>query len=122
MFVRDGELMVAPFDTNRLMATGPAVRAIDDLPASSTGTPTVDVSRAGTIVYAPTTAVSRLVWVSRQGVEEALNEEPRSYANPRLSPDGTRLVVQAGDFWIQDLARSTFTQADLQDDDIEWFS
>jgi Tol biopolymer transport system component len=110
LFVRDGELLLAAFDAASLALTGPPIRAIDNLPESPTGTPSVDVSRSGTLVYAPTTAVSRLMWVSRQGVEEPLNDEPRSYANPRLSPDGSRVVVQAGDFWIQDLTRFTFTR------------
>ena len=36
----------------------------------------------------------------------------RPYQNPRLSPDGARIVVEVagGDLWIQDLARSTFTR------------
>jgi hypothetical protein len=39
-----------------------------------------------------------------------VNAERRSYANPRISPDGTRLIVQAGDLWMQDLARGTFSR------------
>src|SRR4029453_19334790 len=35
---------------------------------------------------------------------------PPRLPNPRVNPDGPRLVVQAGDFWVQDLTRSTFTR------------
>jgi len=115
VFFRNGELLAAPFDAARLQVTGPAVQALNNLPASVSGVPVVDVSSSGTAVYAPTNAVSRLVWVSRQGVEQPLNNTLRSYANPRLSPDGTRVLVQAGDLWLQDLARSTFTRLTSRD-------
>jgi len=111
LFHRDGDIVVVPFDAGRLEVTGPAVRAIDNLPDHSSGLLAMDVSRSGTLVYSPTTAVSRLVWSSRQGAEQSLNDVVRNYANPRLSPDGNRVLVnQAGDLWIQDLTRSTFTR------------
>jgi Tol biopolymer transport system component len=56
------------------------------------------------------TAQSTMVWVSRQGAEQPLNSVLRAYTNPRLTPDGNALLVQAGDLWIQDLARATFTR------------
>jgi serine/threonine-protein kinase len=115
VFFRGGELLAAPFDVTRVQVTGPAVQAITSLPSNVPGVPVVDVSSSGTVVYAPTNAVSRLVWVSRQGAEQPLNETLRAYANPRLSPDGTRVVVQAGDLWLQDLARATFTRLTLRD-------
>ena len=115
VFFRDGELLAAPFDVGRLQVTGPAVQAINSLPSGGEGVPVVDVSASGTVVYAPTNAVSRMVWVSRQGAEQPLNQTLRSYANPRLSPDGTRVVVQAGDLWVQDLARTTFTRLTSRD-------
>jgi hypothetical protein len=48
-----------------------------------------------------------------QGAERYLNDVARNYSSPRLSPDGTRLLVQAGDLWIQDLARSEFHASGL---------
>jgi len=47
------------------------------------------------------------VWVSRQGVETSLSETPRSYLSPRVSPDDTRVVVQAGSVWVHDLRRNS---------------
>ena len=115
VFFRDGELIVVPFDAAHLQLTGPAVQAIDNLPVMAAGVPVVDVSTSGTVVFTPSTAVSRLVWVSRQGTEQPLNEVLRSYLNPRLAPDGNRVVVEAGDLWIQDLARATFTRLTSKD-------
>jgi hypothetical protein len=111
MFFRDGELFAAAFDVDRLELTGPPIQAIANLPASVSAVPVVDVSQSGTVVYAASTAVSRLVWVSREGTERPLNETRRSFASPRLSADGTRVLVNSGgDLWIQDTARATFTR------------
>ena len=52
-----------------------------------------------------------LVWVDRRGHEEPINAPPHAYAYPRLSPDGTRVAVDArdqeNDIWIWDLARES---------------
>jgi serine/threonine protein kinase/Tol biopolymer transport system component len=115
IFFRDSELLAAPFDANRLEVTGAASQAIEKLPTQLQGLPSIDISASGTVVYAPTTAVSRLAWVSRAGVEQPLNEPPRSYTNPRIAPDGKRVLVQAGDLWVHDIARSTFTRLTSRD-------
>jgi serine/threonine protein kinase/Tol biopolymer transport system component len=109
-FYRDGGVLAAPFDLARLRVTGAAVRMLDGLQAGEGGNPLFDMSAAGVMVYPSTSAVSRLMWVSRDGAEQPLNDVPRSYASPRLSPDGTRVLVQASGLWIQDLARATFTR------------
>ena len=115
VFYRDGELLAAPFDPERLQLTGPATQAFEKVPAQVQGIPSIDVSPAGTLIYAPTSAVSRMVSVSRQGVEQPMIDVARNYSNPRVSPDGKRLLVQAGDLWIQDMARSTFTRLASRD-------
>jgi eukaryotic-like serine/threonine-protein kinase len=116
-FVRNGQVLVAPFDPAAVTVTGPAALLLDNLPMLTSGVPLIDISESGTITYSPTTASSRLVWVSRGGQEEVLNGDSRNYTNPRISPDFQRVIVQAGDLWIQDLARGTFsrvTNGDVQ--------
>ena len=56
-----------------------------------------------------------LVWVDRQGHEEAIKAAPaRSYLYPRLSPDGTRLALevrdQQNDVWVWNFSRETLTR------------
>ncbi len=63
-------------------------------------------------VTAPTRT---LVWVDRQGREEAIKAAPvRAYAYPRLSPDGTRMALdirdQENDIWVWDFARETLSR------------
>ncbi len=97
-------------------STGPATQLLDSLPATTTlGGAIVDLSLTGTAVYSPTTAVSRLAWVSRDGNSRQVSDVLRNYANPRLAPDGNRVVVQADGLWIQDLARATFTRLASRD-------
>jgi serine/threonine-protein kinase len=116
LLFRDSEMLSAPFDPAHLRLTGVASRTLDSLVASTPGMPIYDASPAGTMVYAASTTLSRLVWVSRAGLEQPMNDVVRSYTNPRISPDGSRVVVQAGNLWIQDLARSTFTRLAPKDE------
>ena len=110
-YFRDGKMFAAPFDAAAAEVRGPSVLLLDNIPELAAGIPLVDVSRwSGTVMYSATTAFSSLVWVSRTGEEQVLNGDRRSYANPRTSPDGQGIIVQAGDLWLQDLTRSTFSR------------
>lgn len=55
-----------------------------------------------------------LVWVDRRGGETPIAAPPRPYVYPQLSPDGTRVAVNAqdqdNDIWIGDLSRATLTR------------
>jgi Tol biopolymer transport system component/tRNA A-37 threonylcarbamoyl transferase component Bud32 len=107
-FYRNGQLLAVPFDASTLAPSGPPIQALENVPDIAIGAPIADVSATGVLVYAPSSALRQLVWVSRQGVDEPVTETPRSYINPRLSPDGTRIVVQAGAIWVHDLRRNSF--------------
>jgi Tol biopolymer transport system component len=113
VFFRDGALLGAPFDVDRLEVTGPVVRVLENLAVGTTmDAPLAALSDAGSLAYAPSDAgTTRLVWVSRQGVEQPITDTARRYQYPRLASDGRRTVVAAaGDLWIQDTARATFTR------------
>jgi hypothetical protein len=112
MFFRSGTLFAAPFDLDRFAIKGPPVRVVENLAVDTTGAPLVTVSASGSLVYSPsTTATSRLVWVTRQGVEQPITKTPRPYQNPRVARDGRRILVQVdGVLWILDDVRTTFTR------------
>jgi len=109
-YFRDGQMFTVPFDAAALKVTGVATPLLEDVPTLTAEIPLLDVSSSGTIMYSATTAFNTLVWVSRRGEEQVLNAERRSYANPRMSPDGQRFIVQAGELWVEDLARATFSR------------
>ncbi len=69
------------------------------------------VGRDGTLLYLPGSGAPddrTMVWVDRAGNEEALDAPPRAYLEPKLSPDGGRILVTVdGDILLHDVARST---------------
>jgi serine/threonine protein kinase/Tol biopolymer transport system component len=105
-YYRDERLLAAAFDQMALRVTGSPVPVGDNMPMLGGGTPVGDVS-PGLMVFPPGAPQRRLVWVSREGAEEPVTDTPNAYMNPRLSPDGTRILVQAGAIWVLDLKRNT---------------
>jgi serine/threonine-protein kinase len=114
VFVRGGDLWAIRFDPDRLEVAGDAVVVEQGVRVEGGGAVQVAVANDGSLAYIPGggTAYERrtLVWVDRQGREEAIDMPPRAYRSARLSPDGSRVAVmirepQADDIWIWDLAR-----------------
>jgi Tol biopolymer transport system component len=106
VFFRDGALLAAPFDRDRLQMSGPAMKVIEEIGVTAAGAPMLAVAASGSVAYVSGTTASHLVWVSRNGTEEPLSEVGRQYILPRLAPTGKRLVVSAGeDLWLQDTDR-----------------
>ena len=110
-------LFAVPFDVTMLAVTGAAVPLVDDV-AQQNVTAHFAISSKGTLVYVPSDVMGQpqrtLVWVDRQGREDAIKAPPRAYYYPRLSPDGTRVALelrdQEHDIWILDLPRETLTR------------
>ena len=110
-FYRDDRMLATAFDMSALSPIGSPTPVLDPVPDLGGGTPFGDISPAGLMVFSAQSPERRLMWVSRQGVEEPVNDTSRSYMNPRLSPDGTRIAVQAGAVWVYDLRRNAFERA-----------
>jgi serine/threonine-protein kinase len=116
----DGQLMAVPFEVKRLQVTGapvPLAEGVQVIP--SVGEASFAVSPTGLLIYAPGPAVTAnaertLVWVDRQGNEQPIAAPPRAYAYARLSPDGSRIALDArdqeNDIWVYDIARGTPTR------------
>ena len=117
-------LMAVPFDTASLSVRGGPVAVVEGVArqmAALSAPLQFAVSPEGFLAYVPARSVvsprRSLVWVSRQGQEEAIAGAPlRAYTHPRISPDGTRLALdfldenQASDIWIRDFQRATVTR------------
>ena len=85
------------------------------------------VSKNGTLIYTPLEDSSMLaggravVWVDREGAVTQIVEERSSWAQPRISPDGRRLLLRKVmtpncSLWIHDLTRQTLTRITFDED------
>ncbi len=115
VFVRNGELMMVPFDPKALRVTGPAValpeRAVHE---AYGGFSEFALSFSGCLAFVVADAASAgrtLAWADRQGVARPLPAQPRPYTSLRLSPDGKKAALRvAGDIWIYEIERDTLTR------------
>ena len=116
VYARDGSIFAVPFDQNALEVKGLPVPLVSGVVTSPLqGAAEFDVSRDGTLVYAPGNAWGedyRMVWVDRQGRSEFLIEAPAAYQPTRISSDGRSLAVYVeganANVWLYDIPRGTF--------------
>lgn len=113
VYARGTTLMAVPFDPDELAVTGEPVTVQQGIRQPGAGTAAdFAISASGTLAYVPGTdevAKSEVVWVDRDGriSENALSEPIAQPFDPRLSPDGGRLVIRAGapgTLWVYDLS------------------
>ena len=119
LFNREGSLMAQPFDPDRMQLTGEPVPIAEGLQFDATsGRAAFAASDNGVLAYRGGSGAtfSRLVWVKRNGTEQALAAPPHAYSFPRLSPDGGRLAVdiveedQSSQIWLYDLSRDALAR------------
>jgi eukaryotic-like serine/threonine-protein kinase len=121
VYARNGSLFAATFNAATLQV-GPAVPVLEGVRVLS-GLTGVGFSRSGTLAYegggqALFANPSALMWVDRQGTEQALTAPTRTYVGPRISPDGGRVAFAVIDLtpnvdsqlWMHDVARGTTTR------------
>jgi eukaryotic-like serine/threonine-protein kinase len=100
LYVRDRGLIGQAFDPTTATISGEpfvVADAVDYFPES--GMASFSASHTGTLVYRSSAELekSRLLWFDRKGNQTGEVMEPAPYRNPRLSPDGKRLVVEQVD-------------------------
>jgi serine/threonine protein kinase len=116
LFVRENTLMAQAFDLKNLTVSGDAAAIAQGIQVNPPyGRAILSVSDNGILAYSGALSVaelSRLIWLDRTGKQISTVGDPGMYANPRLSPDGTRLAVaivdtstsrSATDIWIYNL-------------------
>ena len=109
VFSRGNSVWAVPFDPERLETTGEPFLVVDGvatLRGESRGAH-FDVASDRTLVYVPEDsrvvggglfADRTMAWVERRGTHTLLLDDPSGYFNPRVSPDGRRLLLQRLDF------------------------
>jgi Tol biopolymer transport system component len=115
MYINKGTLFAVPFDVDALAVRGTPSPVLDQvLYNSGTGAAEVDVSHTGTMLYQSGGAAGggrfTAQWLNTAGKTQPLLTKADSYLYPRLSPDGTRLVLSAEDVWAYDWQRDIMTR------------
>ena len=114
VFARGDTLMAVPFNAAELAVTGEPVALVQGVRRSGGGAADFALSANGTLVYVPGTAEAgaqaAVVWVDRAGkvTGRAVPDLITNPRDPRLSPDGKRLLLVNGSFadgdvWSYDL-------------------
>jgi Tol biopolymer transport system component len=112
VFGRDGAVWAVPFDPESATVRGSAVPVIPSgvVGTVRSGSLGLQLSSTGTLLFVPNDFDhKRVLSIGRDGSEAALNLPPDRYSNPRVSPDGRRLLVESqGNVIVTlDLARGT---------------
>ncbi len=106
-------LMAVPFNADSRTLTGKPVRVLEQPDA---GVDAGALTENGTLLYTRITTVNMPVLLDTAGaVQPLMSGVTGSFMNPRLSPDGSRLVMQVtgpegNDAWIYDIASGTRTR------------
>jgi serine/threonine-protein kinase len=116
LYRRAGTIMAVPFDLQKLEATGQPFTVVENVALSIVNNAHVAVSNSGLLVYAPALEVGSvyaLRWVDRSGGESSVALSSPALEEPRISPDGERLVLTVreqsnADAWTYHLARGEF--------------
>jgi serine/threonine-protein kinase len=126
LYAVTNSLRAVRFDPVKLEVLSDPVPLFDQVATSvGTGAAQFAVSRSGILVYVTggvtgsaavggTGQMRPLVWVDRHGKEEAIAAPPHDYASLRLSPDDTKVALDArdqqSDIWVFEFARKTLTR------------
>jgi len=111
-------LMAARFDPKELELAGAGVPISDPLDDWHC----FDMSPEGTLVYVPggDDALNVVMLADPSGQVSPLVETPGTWVQPRISPDGRRVVIRKTatncDLWIQDRARGVLSRLTLEGD------
>ena len=126
LYVRDGEVVAAPFDLRRLEVVGQPVTALRGVASNAdTGGAQFAVSETGTLVYVAGRAISsgaEIHWLNRNGETTPLRRVRANWSNLLFDPEGRRLAMQLTGptgvhIWLYEWARDTLTQLTFDQSD-----
>jgi Tol biopolymer transport system component len=112
LFARDGAVLAAAFDPQAAALLGPAVPVMASGLVAGLGSGDLGfrLSSTGTLLYLPAGFnANRLVSVARDGAALTVDLPTGHYEDPRVSPDGRRILFNSDDSTVEelDLARGT---------------
>ena len=102
LLLPSGQLWPFPSIQTNCALTGQPIQTLENIPAIALGAPIADVSPSGAVVFAPSTALRRLVWVSRGGGEEPVVESRAATPVP-CRPTAIVSSCRRARMWVLDL-------------------
>ena len=109
LFVRSGSLLAQPFDPSKLELSGEAITVAEDVvnfptEVGATGYAAFSTSQNGHLLYrSGGDQTTKLAWFDRAGKEESSVTPPGIYREPRLSPDGKKILFVRAEGTSEDL-------------------
>jgi serine/threonine protein kinase len=121
------DLVMAPFDAASASLLGEPVSVLSPVGGITRGTGQFSVADNGTLIFNEPSAngaaffMGNLVLVDRAGGVVVVDENPSSWAQPRFSADGKRILLRRiltpnCELWTQDLERGTTTRITFEHD------
>ncbi|MEQ1580768.1 MAG: TIR domain-containing protein [Steroidobacteraceae bacterium] len=124
LWVRSGTLVAQRLDLDKAVLTGEPVTLADGVASdTSTWRNAVSVAATGLLAYRTGGSSRQLTWFDRSGTARGtVGDADSSLFQPRVSPDGRRVVVYRTvqgnrDLWLLDGARTTRFTFDPANDD-----
>jgi serine/threonine protein kinase len=106
LFLRERNLVAQPVDEKSLRTTGDTILLAEQVQYfPQTANALFSASESGLLVYsaeAPA-VLSKLTWLDRSGRETGFLGTPGDQANPRISPDGTRVALDIIDHQTENM-------------------
>ena len=114
-YAHDRAIWIVPFDSRRLTISGAAVRALDGVNTSVDGAAHFAGSQNGAVTYYPSVAWSARRLIIVDGTTQTpLAAPPHAYVTPRVSVDGSKVVLGVADdvehVWAYDMSAGTLSQ------------
>ncbi|HVS32022.1 MAG TPA: protein kinase [Thermoanaerobaculia bacterium] len=119
LYFNSGTVYSVPFDRRSFQTTGPPTPLAHDVDSYDVqGLAHFALARDRTLFYIPRDRAAEdgeLVLVDRAGGIRPLPPSPRAFQQPRLSPDGSLIVVTVNeawnsDLWLYDIGRDAWTR------------
>ena len=119
VYANSGNLFAIPFDLGALDVKGSPISVVEGVRrANANGAAQFSLSGTGSLIFisGPVSAANPMTGIAlldrKKEMIEPLKVQPKAYAYPRVSPDGTRVALSVDDggkdanVWIQDLVGS----------------
>jgi serine/threonine protein kinase len=115
-------LFVVPFDIDQLEITGPPQRVVEQVRYIRFGASDYNFSQNGSLIYSTlgSSIGGEVCWVDKAGVITMISDLKGKYIQPRISPDGKKMVLRKigthCQLWLYDIERGTISLLTMEGD------